>query len=114
MSGVQFNYSTGRNFSLYAGTGLVTFRMISIEQNIRVKDGLFFNFGIMLRLGKSKRIENNILMYDVFDINNSFDPGDNNIYLPNSDIPVKTGEEFHPGNLQYKDLQDLFDTNDLY
>jgi hypothetical protein len=125
-TGFQLGYSSGSKFSMYLGTGFVSNRQIALVssrkaftlKNIswaRAENGMFLNFGVTLKFGEAKRVVNNIQMYDVFDLNNSYEPIDNNAISPNPDIPRKNnkaGENLN--NLQYKDVQDLFETNDLY
>ena len=126
LSGLQISYSSGSNFSIYIGGGLVTNRKVILladKKAGRVADSLwvqldnsvFINFGLTLKFGEAKRMVNNLQMYDVFDLNNSMQPGDNNSSSPNMDIPRKNEKAADQlQNLQYQDVKDLFDTNDLY
>jgi len=82
---------------------------------VQLDNSVFINFGLTLKFGEAKRMVNNLQMYDVFDLNNSIQPGDNNSSSPNMDIPRKNEKAADQlQNLQYQDVKDLFDTNDLY
>ena len=52
-------------------------------------------------------------MYDVFDLNNSCDPGDNNNTPTGTDIPRK-GDLKDIKRIQYKDIEDLIKMDDMY
>lgn len=125
LSGFQLSYSSSSNFTMYLGAGLATNRKVRFVETKSafehktpffksdvLENALFLNFGITLSFGESKRVDNNIVMYDVFDLNNSYDPGDNNLGIPNSNIP--SGKPDKLNNIQYNDIKDLFETNDLY
>jgi hypothetical protein len=77
----------------------------------KVDPALFLHFGISARFGKAKRIAGDRRLYEVIDMNGQFDPGDNNDGPGNTQIPAKFGEK---EKLKYRDVSDLFDTNDLY
>ncbi len=127
LSGFQLNYRAGRNFSMFASSGISSAGKISFIGNTvsrnnlrpespfktyRTAPTLFVNIGISLYFGKSKSINNNYQMYDALDMNNSYDPGDNNMGpgsnngIPNPNQTIK--------NLQYRDVQDLIQDTDLY
>ena len=126
LSGLQISYSSGSNFSIYIGGGLVTNRKVILLADkkagrvadahwVQLDNSVFINFGLTLKFGEAKRMVNNLQMYDVFDLNNSMQPGDNNSSSPNMDIPRKNEKAADQlQNLQYQDVKDLFDTNDLY
>ena len=126
LSGLQIAYSSGSKFAIYLGAGFVNNRRIAFVDSkkafgvkevnwMRPDNGLFINFGVTLKFGEAKRVVNNIQMYDVFDLNNSYEPVDNNAISPNPEIQrnnKKASEKLN--NLQYNDVKDLFETNDLY
>jgi hypothetical protein len=74
---------------------------------------MFVNFGITWRFGKAKKSNGNYLMYDIMDLNNTMDPGDNNSGPGNNDIRNGT-EKDEMKKVQYKDVSDLIDDTDLY
>lgn len=128
-SGVRLDFRPGPNFSCFLSAGFArrnNFWFYSYEFN-RINDlgpltpfykgrpdpTIFLNAGITVRFGKAKRSQGNYLMYDVFDLNNTMDPGDNNSNPGNGDIR-KAAEEKEMKNVQYKDVEDLVDEADLY
>lgn len=127
-NGVRFDFRPGPNFSCFISGGFDVrnhIRLFSYEVNQTnlgpltpfykaYPDGtIFLNAGISIRFGKAKRSQGNYLMYDVFDLNNQMDPGDNNNNPGNGDIR-KAAEEKEMKNVQYKDVEDLVDETDLY
>ncbi len=74
---------------------------------------IFINFGMTWRFGKAKKSSGNYLMYDIFDLNNTMDPGDNNAGPGNGDIRNNT-KESEMQKVQYKDVSDLIEDTDLY
>lgn len=125
-NGIRFDFRPGPNFSFFLSSGFavqnhIWFYSYSFNQQNGLRplahfyDGrpdptIFLHFGLSVRFGKSKRSAGNYLMYDVFDLNNSLDPGDNNSGPGNGDIPRKQKMK----NVQYKDVVDLVDETDLY
>lgn len=128
-NGIRFDYRPGPNFSCFLSAGASArnhLRFYSYSFN-RINDlapltpfykgapdkTLFLSAGITFRFGKSKRSTGNYLMYDVFDLNNTMDPGDNNNNPGNGDIRA-AAEQKEMKNVQYKDVEDLVDEADLY
>lgn len=127
-NGMRFDYRPGPNFSCFVSGGFDVrnhLRLFSYEVNqdnfgpltpfykASPAGTIFLNAGITVRFGKAKRSQGNYLMYDVFDLNNQMDPGDNNLNPGNSDIR-KAAEQREMKNVQYKDVEDLVDETDLY
>ena len=128
-NGIRFDFRPGPNFSCFLSTGFDMqnrFWFYSYEFNQlhsqspltpfykgRPDGTIFLNAGLTFRFGKSKRSTGNYLMYDVFDLNNTMDPGDNNNNPGNGDIP-KAAKMQEMKNAQYKDVEDLVDEADLY
>lgn len=128
-NGIRFDYRPGPNFSCFFSTGFDMqnrFWFYSYEFNQLNSQGpltpfykgrpdgtIFLNAGITFRFGKAKRSQGNYLMYDVFDLNNTMDPGDNNNNPGNGDIR-REAEMREMKNVQYKDVEDLVDEADLY
>lgn len=119
--GYMMNYRANRNITLNIGSGFSRNRYISFADNnssgkdlfpaqLQVKPTLFFTAGITIRFGKSISVNNNINMYDIFDLNSSMDPENSNDFgtldLPSKNKSLK--------NIEYKDIQDLINEYDLY
>ena len=128
-NGIRFDFRPGPNFSFFVASGFAVRNHVwlysrSYNQMNQSKpfahfyDGtpdpsMFLNFGITWRFGKAKKSSGNYLMYDIFDLNNTMDPGDNNSGPGNGDIRNGTKEE-EMKKVQYKDVADLIDDTDLY
>jgi hypothetical protein len=117
-NGMRFDYRPGPNFSFFLSGGFDMqnrFCQNPLTPFYKGKpDGtIFLSAGLTFRFGKSKRSTGNYLMYDVFDLNNTMDPGDNNNNPGNGDIR-KEAEAKEMKNVQYKDVEDLVDEADLY
>lgn len=127
-NGVRFEYRPGPNFSCFISGGFDTRNRMWLfsyqfnQSNLgpltpfykaTPDPTIFLNAGITVRFGKAKRSQGNYLMYDVFDLNNQMDPGDNNNNPGNGDIR-KAAEKQEMKNVQYKDVEDLVDETDLY
>ncbi len=125
-NGVRLDFRTGPDFSFFVSSGFAVnnvIRFYSFSYNhdhnqqpfipfykSRQDPTLFLNFGLTWRFGESKRSTGNYLMYDIFSLNNDFDPGDNNMGPGNGDITPKEQMK----KVQYKDVVDLIDDTDLY
>jgi hypothetical protein len=128
-TGIRFDFRPGPNFSFFVSTGFDSRNHVWLyshsfnEANhqkpfAHFYDGkpdpsLFVNFGITWRFGQSKKSSGNYLMYDIMDLNNTMDPGDNNSGPGNGDIRNGT-EKDEMRKVQYKDVGDLIDDTDLY
>jgi|GEM_PF-453534 len=128
-NGLRFDYRPGPHFSCFISTGFDMqnrFWFYSYEFNQlhglaplapfykgRPDGTIFVNAGVTFRFGKAKRSTGNYLMYDVFDLNNTMDPGDNNNNPGNGDIR-READKKEMRNVQYKDVEDLVDEADLY
>jgi hypothetical protein len=128
-NGVRFDFRPGSNFSFFVATGFAvrnhvwlysrSFNQINNNRPFaHFYDGkpdpaLFLNFGLTWRFGQSKKSNGNYLMYDIFDLNNTMDPGDNNAGPGNGDIRTGSKEE-EMKKVQYKDVADLIEESDLY
>ena len=125
LNGFLLDYRPNRNISVNVSMGLVTERNIALSENTnaeghgyepffkaKVAPVLFFSFGASVRLGSSKKINNNYELYDVLDLNNTFDPGDNNMGPTNGNIPANPSR-VRVNNIQYMDIKDLIDERDL-
>lgn len=128
-NGFRVDIRTGPNFNFFFGGGLATRNYIWLYSyeynqanelnplapfyNARPASTLFIQAGVTFRFGKAKRSQGNYLMYDVFDLNNQMDPGDNNNNPGNGDIR-KAAKASEMERVQYKDVEDLVDETDLY
>ena len=120
-NGFQANYRPNSNFTLFTSMGLIYNRRVAFAYNTRtsgsreviystyVNPTIFLNIGLSLRFGKAKKVYGNYQMYEVFNLNNSYEPGDMNTGLPNSDIPIpsKDNDLNSIKKIQYRDIQDL-------
>ncbi len=124
-TGFMLDYRPNKNISLNFGIGTVTKRVIVLADNnnpqgtgyepffrARLAPTLFATFGLSVRFGSARKINNNYEMYDVLDMNNLHDPGDNNAGPTNGDIPNNPAR-VKVSNIQYLDIQDLIDETDL-
>lgn len=125
LTGFMLDFRPNRNISLTISTGLVNQRYITLADDKNpegrgydpffasgVMPCLFTSFGASIRFGQSRKIHNNYEMYDVLDMNNMFDPGDNNTSPTNGNIPNDPGK-IKVNNIQYQDIKDLIDETDL-
>ncbi|HLG03941.1 MAG TPA: DUF6268 family outer membrane beta-barrel protein [Bacteroidia bacterium] len=128
-NGIRFDVRPNPNISFYFSTGFAVrtrLRFYSFYYNqqnnaqplapfyyAKPDPALFIHVGVSFRFGKSKKVAGNYLMYDIFDINNTMDPGDEGSGPGNSDIPRKYNQE-EMQNVQYRDVVDLIDETDLY
>jgi hypothetical protein len=138
--GLQFDYTPTKNFSFFIspgfsakfllknygngiaffsdsyngkGGGRHPFRPLAPFYGQQFKEPTaFLNFGISVRFGKTKRVVGNQQMYDILDLNDSYDPGGNNDHPAGSAIPSDSWKnDVH--KLKYKDIEDLLDVDDL-
>lgn len=126
LNGFLLNYRVNNNISTYFSAGIANTRFISFAVSSgstgylesffskEIEPTAFFNLGLTIRFGKSIKSYNNINMYDVFDLNNQYDPSDENFGPQNDDIPRITEKDKIIKNIQYKDVEDLISEFDLY
>ncbi len=123
--GTRVDILPTKHFSFYLSGGLTTRNKIeffptSKKSNVvyrynnyyqeKIKGGIFINFGLVFRFGKTKSIYNNLQMYNAIDLNNGINSVDN-VHPGNSQIP--TGKE-KMGNNKTDDVIDLIEAKDLY
>lgn len=77
------------------------------------KNTIFLNFGLTIRLGKTKSFINNQNMYEVHDLNNSIDPGENNVNPGNGNIPIPKKKNEKSPQLKFSEVSDLIDIYDF-
>jgi hypothetical protein len=81
--------------------------------NEKISQGIFFNMGFTLRIGRAKSIYNNYNLYETVNLNSTIDVGDNNTNTGDGNIPNQTKNK-PQNNLKIKDVQDLIEAQDLY
>ncbi len=128
LTGLRLDCNPSNTLSFFLSSGITQFNLISFaspsfnSDNIttltsfyqsHIKPGAFLNFGITLRFGQAKQSYRNRNLYEMFDINNSVDPGDNNDGAGNGNIHPPGNKKDYK-NIKYKDIEDLMDTQDLY
>lgn len=125
LTGFMLDFRPNKNISFTLSTGIATQRYVALAEDVNA-DGkgyepffaasiapcLFTSFSASIRFGMAKKINNNYEMYDVLDMNNMFDPGDNNMGPTNGNIP-NNPNEIKVNNIQYQDIKDLIDETDL-
>ena len=129
LGGMRFEFTPGKHFSLFVSGGVTVGNWMGFAsyQNNK-KDGFhriepfagerfdtpngFFNFGLTIRLGRTKKIAGNTQMYEVLNINNTFDPGDNNTESGDGNIP-KRKKEKDLKKLSYKDIEDFVEDGEM-
>ena len=124
--GFNAEYRPNSHFSVNVGLGFSGKRIIGFADNNNT-DGTkkskllyyqtiptsgFLQVGLSVRIGAAKKIRNNYQMYDVLDLNNSMDPGDNNSVPGNGDIP-NNPDKVKIKNIQYNDVKDLIEMQDM-
>ncbi len=130
LGGMRLDYTPGRHFSFFVSGGITVGNWMGFAsyQNNNKKEGFkriepfagqrftssnsFFNFGLTIRLGRTKKIAGNTQMYEVLNTNNLFDPGDNNTDPGNGNIPKKKKEK-DLKKLSYKDIEDFVEDGEL-
>lgn len=131
LTGVEWNYNSGKLISLFFSAGIVGNSRIVLNQvqssklkasfldlnqsnfiAARLEPSLFVNLGIQFSFGKAKKIYNNLSMYDAVDINHSFGNGDNNDAMKSAPIPY-IPSQLKMKAIQLKDVEDLFELEDL-
>jgi hypothetical protein len=130
ITGVKLEYNASKNFSFFMSSGISMINQVAFfsgKANVdrthlkslapfytgTLSNTYFINFGLTWRFGKVKMAYNNYTMYDLFDMNNTFDPGDVNDGPGNGNIPTN-GKRTSIKDVQYKDVQDLIELDDSY
>ncbi len=127
LTGLRLDAAFGNNFACYMALGFSTRNTITFYSESRNAErprapykyyfyekkmpaSGFLNFGLVLKLGKTKSYYGNRNMYDAIDLNNMNGVGDSNTGPGNTAIPIK--ESIKRSKLNLADVQDLIDTND--
>ncbi len=125
LSGARVDVLPSKHFSFYVSSGLTTSNYVALfptrsRDNLsrynsyykeNIKSTLFVNVGLVVRFGKTKAFYNNRQMYNMMDLNNSNDPGDNNVNPGNGNIPVPP-KKMHKTSAE--EVTDLIDAQDIY
>jgi hypothetical protein len=126
LTGFRMDVVPCRWFNFYVATGFTTHNSIYFYSNnfnrnrkteygdfysANPKNSIYLNFGITLRIGKTKSYYNNRNMYDAVDINNTVGVGDNNVNPGNGNIVIP--KKKLPKSLKPSEIQDLIDVNDF-
>jgi len=127
LTGLQGNFRFGPHCSLFiaagTSTGLIT-RADKIDNRAIVRRNRyefsrqellrapFLQAGINIYFGKTKNLQGNTQLYDVIDMNNLYGIDDGNASL--IDRMQDADKNLELKNLQYRDIADLIDEQDLY
>lgn len=128
-NGIRFDFRPGPNFNFFASGGFAVrnriwfysytynrandLRPLAPFYEAKPQGTIFVHVGLTWRFGKSKNAQGNYLMYEIYDMNNSNDPGDNNTMPGNGDIRRSAkAKEMHKVKLE--DVGDLIQETDLY
>lgn len=127
LTGLRVDARASQMFSFYASAGFSTknyfaFYSNNFNSNNKVNAFGFFyannpagtyfiNFGVVLRLGKTKSYYNNRNIYEAIDLNNTISPGDNNTNPGNNNILIQ--QRNMKKKLTTAEMQDLIDVNEL-
>lgn len=116
--GLRIDILPSKYFNFYLSSGLTAKNTVRFSgptskdmYHEPIKGTMFFNFGLVIRFGKTKSIYNNRQMYNAIDLNNSIDPGDNNTKTGNGNIPLPNNKM---KSLKPTEVVDLIETQDLY
>jgi hypothetical protein len=128
-NGIRFDFRPGPNFNFFASGGFAVrnriwfysytynrandLRPLAPFYEAKPQGTIFVHVGLTWRFGKSKNAQGNYLMYEIYDMNNSSDPSDNNTMPGNGDIRRSAkAKEMHKVKLE--DVGDLIQEADLY
>ncbi|MGL4596738.1 MAG: hypothetical protein ACRCYO_04370 [Bacteroidia bacterium] len=126
-NGLRLDVRASKNFSFFLSGGMAANNRIwlyssSFNQgtkrpfrhfyDAKTESTPFIHVGVSFRFGKAKNSAGNTLLYDVFDLNNTIDPGDNNDGPGNGEIR-RSGKN-DAKQIQYRDVSDLIEETDLY
>jgi hypothetical protein len=128
LSGLRIDVVPCKWLNFYVSSGFSTkngiaFYSNGFNRNNKVRYGEFYgaspkpsvytNAGITIRIGRTKSYYNNKNMYEVIDLNNSIDPGDNNVNPGNGNIVIPKKNTKAIKSLKPSEVQDLIDANDF-
>lgn len=115
INGINITYRPNTSVTLFISTGISYGKKVFLrdgksneQYNFRAAPSIFINGGINVALGKSKSVQNNMEMYDVFSMQNTWS-GNNLNGAANTNIPNSTSNtEIEKINkIKYMDVRDL-------
>lgn len=125
LSGALVNYNLNRNFSCFLSSGVSTNSWVGFGKlqkdldanakpfrKLNVAPSLFINAGLSIKFGKTRSAYNNIGVYESYDLNKSFDPGDNNMGPAGNQIPNPANKPASK-TMGLDDIQDFITADDL-
>ena len=121
--GTNFSSTVNNHFSYFISGGIAAGGFAFAENKsaisstlpffkARATPSLFFNAGICISLGRSKKSDNDIKMMDIKDLNNVNDAGDINSGTGENQSKKKTSVN-NLSNIKYKDVEDLISESDF-
>jgi hypothetical protein len=116
LNGINITYRPTNSVTLFVSTGISYGKKVFLK-DVKSKDDLsfraplsmFFNTGINIAIGKSKTIQNNTEMYDVFSLQNTWS-GNNLNGAANTNVPNSAGNSSDIekiNRIKYNDVKDL-------
>ncbi len=121
-SGFRFDFRFSSHFALFVASGISSRNSITFYSEKansrrfgyystyfftkRVRPTLFFNFGLVLKFGKTRSYFNNKNIYDAIDLNNTAGHNNGNVQIPLT--PKKKKSDYN-----LKSVEDLVDYNDF-
>jgi hypothetical protein len=121
-SGLRFDIRLSRNFNFYIASGISSGNRIAFYSDNankkrvfyntyfysrNIAPSLYFNFGLVLKFGKTRSYYNNRNIYDAINLNNTVDQNGNG----NAQIPLTPAKK--KSDLNLKSVEDLVDYNDF-
>jgi hypothetical protein len=127
LSGALINFNINQGFTFFLSSGFSAGSVIGFGQPRRdyeangrpfrafkLSPALYLNAGLSFTFGRTKRLYNNTGIYESYELNKSFDPGDNNMGPSNNQIPSSPKVSKVSNNLGYEDVKDFIKADDLY
>jgi hypothetical protein len=126
-TGFRADVRVNNNFNFYASAGISSKNNVTFYSETgnkarprlpyknyffaeTLKPTVFINAGLVFKFGKTRSFYNNRNMYDVMDLNNSIDVGDNNASAGNPQVPITPKSK---KDVNLSSIQDLIDYNDF-
>lgn len=115
INGINITYRPSNSVTLFLSTGISYGKKVFLKDgksdeqlNLKAAPSIFINGGINIAFGKSKSVQNNMEMYDVFSMQNTWS-GNNTNGAANTNIPNSTSntEIDKINKIKYMDVRDL-------
>jgi len=124
LNGFRIDIRPGSVFSAFISTGASINRQVSFAKKSgiyfdplyasRVAPSFFLYAGVSVRFGKTRNVQQHAAMFDIFELQSTFDPGDQNMPPAGTDIPPGVSTDPKKlGKIQYKDIEDLFENTEF-